>query len=333
MSDSKEPKLSIELFYDLNDQEIAIIYNLLFEKSFPEKGQQIISQGNINHGLYILKSGDVNECIQAFGDTNINLQVLSKGSYFGAISLLGCEYAMSTIITKEPVECYYLSVESLEYLCVSEPEIGYMIKRNIAKILCKRFRDVLLRADSLDGNKTIIGNRLPKLDKQSLICKINKESISDLKDIFFTIKFFREMSKEKFMYLYDFLHICKARKFQALYIDNNLVEKFYIVLQGAFQSYIKINDSYCKFKVYGPGDLIGGLEMFDQGKRVTTCFAREDSLLICISRDELEKIKNDAIVIWHKLLNMIYLEITDELIAMLSLIVRLQSQSFLQGVK
>ena len=89
----------LALFVDLPKAELEAIARSGEEISFGE-GEWIIRQGDPHSAVYVIVDGEVAVVID-----DEDRRVLSKGSFFGEVSVLLEEPATASIVTRTPLSC------------------------------------------------------------------------------------------------------------------------------------------------------------------------------------------------------------------------------------
>jgi CRP-like cAMP-binding protein len=119
----------LALFVDLPKAELEAIAGSCDEVSFGE-GEWIIRQGDPHSEVYVIVDGEVAVVID-----DEDRRVLSKGSFFGEVSVLLQEPATASIITRTPVTCLVVPGPEVEGFLVSHPQVTYRILKAEARRL------------------------------------------------------------------------------------------------------------------------------------------------------------------------------------------------------
>lgn len=119
----------LALFENLPAAELEAIVRSCDEASFGE-GQWIIREGDAESGLYMLVDGEVTIVIE--GEDR---RVLSKGSFFGEISVLLDERASASVAATKPVSCLTVPGSEVQAFLVDHPVVLYRMLRIEARRL------------------------------------------------------------------------------------------------------------------------------------------------------------------------------------------------------
>ena len=119
----------LALFVDLPKDELEAIARSCDEVSFGE-GEWIIRQGDAHSAVYVIVEGEVAVVID-----DEDRRVLSKGSFFGEVSVLLEEPASASIVTRTPVSCLVVPGAEVQAFLVSHPQVTYRILKAEARRL------------------------------------------------------------------------------------------------------------------------------------------------------------------------------------------------------
>ena len=119
----------LALFVDLPQDELEQIARSGEEVSFGE-GEWIIRQGDLHSALYVIVDGEVVVVID-----DEDRRVMSKGAFFGEVSVLLQEPASASIVTRTPVTCLVVPGPGVKDFFVSHPLITYRILKAEARRL------------------------------------------------------------------------------------------------------------------------------------------------------------------------------------------------------
>ena len=127
--DFREELKRLALFVDLPEEELEQIAASGEEASFAE-GEWIIRQGDEHSAVYVIVEGEVAVVID-----DEDRRVLSKGAFFGEVSVLLQEPATASIVTRTPVSCLVVPGPAVKNFFVSHPLITYRILKAEARRL------------------------------------------------------------------------------------------------------------------------------------------------------------------------------------------------------
>jgi CRP/FNR family transcriptional regulator, cyclic AMP receptor protein len=125
----REQLKRLALFVDLPEDELEQIAASGEEVSFRE-GEWIIRQGDEHSAVYVIVEGEVAVVID-----DEDRRVLSKGAFFGEVSVLLQEPASASIVTRTPVSCLAVRGPAVKDFFVSHPLITYRILKAEARRL------------------------------------------------------------------------------------------------------------------------------------------------------------------------------------------------------
>jgi CRP-like cAMP-binding protein len=119
----------LALFVDLPDEELEQIAGRGERASFGE-GEWIIRQGDEHSAVYVIVEGEVAVVID-----DEDRRVLSRGAFFGEVSVLLQVPASASIVTRTPVTCLVIPGSGVKDFFVSHPLITYRILKAEARRL------------------------------------------------------------------------------------------------------------------------------------------------------------------------------------------------------
>lgn len=114
----------VELFAQLTEDELRRLAERLRYAPFA-KGNTITRQGTpAQHWLFIIISGDAEVYLEAPTGEKRSLSVLTKGDFFGEMSLMTGAPRVASVVAKTDVECYRLDKDAFEEVLLARPAIA-----------------------------------------------------------------------------------------------------------------------------------------------------------------------------------------------------------------
>jgi small-conductance mechanosensitive channel/CRP-like cAMP-binding protein len=114
----------VELFSQMTDEELKTLAERLRFMPFA-KGSVIAKQGAAGqYWLFIIINGEAEVFIDAADGGKRSLNVLSKGSFFGEMSLMTGAPRVASVIARTDIECYRLDKEAFEGILLARPGIA-----------------------------------------------------------------------------------------------------------------------------------------------------------------------------------------------------------------
>jgi CRP/FNR family transcriptional regulator, cyclic AMP receptor protein len=132
---------SVPLFSGLNNRQKQHLARRFVQRTY-EVGDEIIRQGSIGVGLFIVASGEVDVIREDASGSKNHMATIGRGEFFGEFSLIDEAPRIATVVAKTPiVECLILS--RLDFLAVlqEDSEMPLVIMRE----LVGRLRNLLGR--------------------------------------------------------------------------------------------------------------------------------------------------------------------------------------------
>jgi CRP/FNR family transcriptional regulator, cyclic AMP receptor protein len=111
----------LALFADLDTAELEAILRSCERVSYDE-GEWIIRQGDPSSALHMIVDGEVATVID-----DEDRRILSKGSFFGEVSVLLGEPASASITARTPVSCLVVPGSDVPEFLVSHPLVTFRL--------------------------------------------------------------------------------------------------------------------------------------------------------------------------------------------------------------
>jgi CRP-like cAMP-binding protein len=124
----------VELFAQMTEDELHKLAERLRYAPFA-KGNTIAKQGApAQHWLFIIINGDAEVFLEAANGEKRSLNVLSKGDFFGEMSMMTGSPRVATVVAKTDLECYRLDKNAFEEILLARPAIA----EEVAHVLVTR---------------------------------------------------------------------------------------------------------------------------------------------------------------------------------------------------
>ncbi|MGA9666515.1 MAG: mechanosensitive ion channel family protein [Gallionella sp.] len=124
----------VALFKQMTDEELNKLAARLKYAPFA-KGNVITKQGTpAQHWLYVIINGETEVYLEAPNGEKHRLNTLTKGDFFGEMSLMTGEPRVASVLAKTDVECYRLDKAAFEEIMQARPSIA----EEVSHILVER---------------------------------------------------------------------------------------------------------------------------------------------------------------------------------------------------
>lgn len=120
---------SMALFADLSTPELARVAHTFEERFYPD-GERILRQGLRGSGFYVILEGDVSVVVDGAARAT-----LSRGEFFGEVSILLGEPPVADVVALRPLRCLVLDGPSVERFLVDHPRVMYRMLQAQARRL------------------------------------------------------------------------------------------------------------------------------------------------------------------------------------------------------
>lgn len=136
----------VDLFAQMSEDELHQLAARLKYAPFA-KGNVIVKQGvSEQHWLFIIINGEAEVYLEKSNGEKLRLNVLSKGSFFGEMSLMTGSPRKASVIAKTDVECYRLDKSAFEEILLARPSIA----EEVAQVLVARREQLDSALQNLD---------------------------------------------------------------------------------------------------------------------------------------------------------------------------------------
>ena len=125
---------AVSLFEGLSTQFIVQIADLGTEKKF-SRGEKIVVQNQLGDELFVVLTGRVEVSISGPENEHISIGTIKDGEILGESMLLGKMRRAATGVAKDSVECLVWKTNDLLRFFETEPQIGYIVMKNLARSL------------------------------------------------------------------------------------------------------------------------------------------------------------------------------------------------------
>jgi len=126
----------IPVFQGLMDEEYHRVMAMC-SSTVAKEGEKIFSQGDEGNSMYILLSGEIDIMVNGVGCVH----VMQSGEILGEIGLVKNMPRTAGAIAKTNCVLLQLYSEILHEVVKKHPKIGYVIMRNVARILADRLSE------------------------------------------------------------------------------------------------------------------------------------------------------------------------------------------------
>lgn len=140
----KELLKQTRLFDGLDDGQIERIAVLCEEHVWKER-EEIIVEGETGRGLYIIVDGVVMITTKLGGE----MATIKAVTAVGEVSLVDDRPTTASVVAQTDVRTLALKKAEFNAFLGGDTHIGYIVMRNIAKLLCMRFRRTQARLETM----------------------------------------------------------------------------------------------------------------------------------------------------------------------------------------
>jgi CRP-like cAMP-binding protein len=120
---------SFAMFADLTTPQLQAVAHTFEERWFPD-GERILRQGLTGSGFYVILDGDA--AVVVDGQERATL---TRGDFFGEVSILLGEPPVADIVALRPMRCIVLAGPAVEDFLVAHPKVMFRMLQAQARRL------------------------------------------------------------------------------------------------------------------------------------------------------------------------------------------------------
>lgn len=243
---------SIELFQGFEPDELEAIAQY-FEEVKLKKGATIITQGQPPVGLYIILEGEMQAIARLPDDRTYPVAKLSRGHFFGDISLIRGGAATLSIKALKTSRCYLLSNHIFNGIQILKPFLAYKLVVAICFQVCRRINNGV---EQLAGNLDDITRGLTRKPAKIKPIALSKELLEKEELHFSFLKNlnpFHRMTEEQFNALIDYMSLVFLKKGDQFSAKDTA---YYLIVQGAVEMTVEKGKKIGKLGVISLGNVV-----------------------------------------------------------------------------
>ncbi len=292
-------------------------------------GNVIISQGKRSDAMYIILTGEALILVRLLGEKTIDLSVLERGNFFGEVSLIQKAPATATVIAKTELNCLQLTTTYFDILEKNFPNIRYKITRAITDEICARLKNLHQKITTILETKVMTkSSYLTKNDSPSGIHETTFDDIHLDRNNLKGIPFFKKFDDSEFNLLIQNSQIFNVDPYKTLIKENDSEDVLYIILRGAVQLSVIVQNKISKLHVLSPVRLFGNMTLINKTPSLINYSSCERVILLKINQEHLKIIQKNYITLWEKLFDYLCESFIDHERAANKLLIRLNSESY-----
>lgn len=166
---------NISLFENLTSEELIEVVDMIRERTY-RKGSVIISEGNKNNDIYILKEGKVKIYKSSNDSKDFILNIKSNGSILSGSTLFSELPSPATIMTIENSIIYVIKSTDIETLIKSNSKLAI----NLIKFLSKELQNALEKVKNMALNDAYVRTAKLLLDLSNTFGVLIGDSVLEL---------------------------------------------------------------------------------------------------------------------------------------------------------
>ena len=132
----------VELFSELNEEQLGMIANLVIVKNFNRDETVVLEGDDSVQALYLIATGSVQVYMTGIDGRETILSFLERGDFFGEMSLIDGEPRSASVRTVTDAKLLVIHRESFLSLLRKTPEIAMSLMSELCKRLRKANRQI-----------------------------------------------------------------------------------------------------------------------------------------------------------------------------------------------
>lgn len=269
----------------------------------------IVSQGEMLTGIYIITKGSCITHVKLMGEGIAEIDTYSEGNFLGEISFIENIPSPKSIVSKSETQCIFISKSLFEYLSLYDPMLKYHLLNSITIQICDHINQMYEKISSFITNSamtqklTFIGKMMKSFNSPEKI-SLNDMAIST--DDLHQLVPFKSFNNTEFEMLLKQSILLSVPKNSRLISPDKKLRSIFIVIFGAVQSTIEIDNKVAKLSVIEPGKLFVSPLLLDPASKANIAFTScEKAIVMHLTNENIDYIKNNEPVLWHKLFDLI----------------------------
>jgi CRP/FNR family cyclic AMP-dependent transcriptional regulator len=130
-----------EIFKGLNDEEVKEVAGICYKKEY-KNGSIIFEENSKGSEMYILIEGKVDiQMSMGIASDLATVHIIEAGEIFGELTLVDRGLRSATTKAAGDAVAFILEADKFERLINDNYRIGYIVMRNIARIVSTRLRE------------------------------------------------------------------------------------------------------------------------------------------------------------------------------------------------
>lgn len=132
--------MTSEIFKDVKAEQIEEIDDIISRVSL-SKGEILLEEGTESHSFYVVEKGDIEVFFSVPGEDHyIEACRLKVGSVVGEMALLENDVHSARVVAQTASSVIQIDSKAFLMYLEEHPEVGYIVMRNLARIISQRLR-------------------------------------------------------------------------------------------------------------------------------------------------------------------------------------------------
>lgn len=243
-------------------------------------GSRMVRHGEPSRGAYVIRKGRIEARLTLPGGGEKTVVELADGSMFGEMSLLDNGQSIASVFAVTDVEGWFIERNLFRALIAGRNPAALAIQRTVTSGLVARLdimNGELQRQVAPEDRKVL--NSAPAGDPLADTPR-RIRSHFDYPRFLSLLPFFAGFTVEEIATVVASATVLEVTRGQWLFSAGQPANTCYLVVRGAVEANVYIEDCVRRLAVLGPGSLVGYMGILANAPHNANTLAREDSVLL-----------------------------------------------------
>ena len=243
-------------------------------------GSRMVRHGESSRGAYVIRKGHIEARLTLPGGGEKTVVELADGSMFGEMSLLDNGQSIASVFAVTDVDGWFIERNLFRALIAGRNPAALAIQRTITSGLVARLgimNGELQRQVAPEDRKVLISAPTgdPLADTPRRI-----SSRFDYPRFLSLLPFFADFTAEEIATVVASATVLEVTRGQWLFSAGQPANACYLVVRGAVEANVYIEDCVRRLAVLGPGSLVGYMGILADAPHNANTLTREDCVLL-----------------------------------------------------
>ncbi|MCY7387066.1 MAG: cyclic nucleotide-binding domain-containing protein [Burkholderiales bacterium] len=243
-------------------------------------GSRMVRHGEPSRGAYVIRKGRIEARLTLPGGGEKTVVELADGSMFGEMSLLDNGQSIASVFAVTDVDGWFIERNLFRALIAGRNPAALAIQRTITSGLVARLgmmNGELQRQTAPEDRRVLVS--APRGDPLANTPRTISSSF-DYQRFLSLLSFFSGFTGDEIASVVASAKILEVSRGQWLFSAGQPANACYLVVRGAVEANVYIENCVRRLAVLGPGSLVGYMGILADSPHNANTLAREDSVLL-----------------------------------------------------